>query len=325
MKPLVTIAIPTCNRSAYLRETLESVCLQDYDNLEVLVSDNGSEDDTASVVADISKRLRGIRYRRNATRSPLIPHFNQILAEARGEYFVLLSDDDRVSPNFISSLAGILTANERVSVAVPANVVIDHSGFILRTLPPAREEVMDGVEFVLDWLWRRCELPVANLVTIMGRTEMMRRFRYQPFPNGLNSDNLLFLQLALAGKVAFKADATFFWRIHNQRQASHTSPQVVNQAGRELRSFVRRDPALKRIIRSFHTAQQRRIRRGIERMTAEAYLTSIGFFDHPVAPRTLRLLPVHRLSRTYVLLILRHYLHLLREAGWGRRMRPVNI
>src|SRR5690606_18847361 len=101
MKPLVTVVIPTCNRSAYLRETLQSVREQDYENLEILVSDNASTDDTAAVVSEIAASDPRVRYRRNLVKIPLIPHFNQCVAQARGEFFVLLSDDDRVNETFV--------------------------------------------------------------------------------------------------------------------------------------------------------------------------------------------------------------------------------
>jgi glycosyltransferase involved in cell wall biosynthesis len=48
--PLVTIAIPTFNRAAYLVGAIESALAQTYDNIEVLISDNSSTDDTQSVI-----------------------------------------------------------------------------------------------------------------------------------------------------------------------------------------------------------------------------------------------------------------------------------
>lgn len=325
MKPLVTVAIPTRNRSAYLRETLESVLRQDYENLEILVSDNASDDDTAEVVAETGRNARCVRYRRNLLPSPLIAHFNQCLAEARGEFFVLLSDDDRISENFVSSLVASLMQNRRATVAVPSNILMDETGRVTRTLPPPRQDLFDGVEFVLDWLWKRCELPVANLVTVMGRTEMMRKLRYQPFPNGLNSDNLLFLQLALMGQVAFCREASFYWRVHDENQSSQTPPRLVIRAGREFQRFTRRDWTLQRLIRSHHPEQQRLLRRGIRRMSAEAYLHNIGFFGRPLALATFRCLLAYRPNLIFLRLVLRHYYHLIRNTFGGRPMSPVNI
>ena len=48
--PLVTVAIPTLNGADYIRETLMSLLAQDYPNLDILVSDNGSTDDSLARV-----------------------------------------------------------------------------------------------------------------------------------------------------------------------------------------------------------------------------------------------------------------------------------
>lgn len=325
MKPLVTIAIPTCNRSALLRETLQSVLLQDYENLEILVSDNASDDDTSAVVAEFSRVSPKIRHRRNLVRTPLITHFNQCIAEARGEFFVLLSDDDRISEDFVSSLATTLMQNRRITVAVPSNSIIDDSGKLLETLPSPGKELYVGVDFAIDWLWRRCDLPVANLVTVMARTDQVRQLRYQPFSHGLNSDNLLFLQLALTGLVAFPSSGTFFWRVHDAQAGSRVSPRNIRRAGREFQRFIRRDWALRRLILSHHPQQQVLLRRGVDRMIAEAYLHNIGFFDAPYSPKTVRKLLTLRPSRYFIRLVIREYYNRIRNQRSNRTMSPANV
>ena len=57
-RPLVTVLTPTYNRAAWLPETIESVLSQDYDNVEYLILDDGSSDDTAKVVS----QYKEIRY-----------------------------------------------------------------------------------------------------------------------------------------------------------------------------------------------------------------------------------------------------------------------
>ncbi len=324
MKPLISVVIPTCNRSGYLRETLQSVLRQDYENLEILVSDNASKDDTAALVTEMSRADPRIRYRRNLVRTPLISHFNQCIAEARGEYFVLLSDDDRVNETFVSSLAQALLANPRATVALPLNAIIDETGTVVRTLPAPKEQLFEGIDFVIDWLWRRREIPVANFVTLMAKTDTVRKLRYQPFPHGLNSDNLLFLQLALSGQVAFAPSATFFWRVHDRQQGNQIPARNVRAAGRDFQRFVRRDRPLKRLIRSHLPRQQILVRHGIDRMIAEAYLQNIGFFDKPCSPQTIRALLSHRPNAIYLRLILRQFYNRLRHAIPSRPMSAAN-
>ena len=99
---LVTVAIPVFGRLEYLPRALESVRRQDYQNVELIVSDNGSN----AAVEDLVDRYYGrpYRFRRNPATVPLAVHFNQLVDAASGEYFALLSDDDEISPNFLSAL-----------------------------------------------------------------------------------------------------------------------------------------------------------------------------------------------------------------------------
>jgi glycosyltransferase involved in cell wall biosynthesis len=101
-RPLVTIGIPTYNRAqSYLREALESAITQTYPNIEIVVSDNGSTDDTEAVVRSYGdSRIRYIKQR-----PPVVPNdnFNFCLQQARGAYFLLLHDDDMVDPDFIET------------------------------------------------------------------------------------------------------------------------------------------------------------------------------------------------------------------------------
>jgi len=97
---LVTIGIPTYNRAdGYLREALESALMQTYRNLEIVVSDNCSTDNTEGIVRGYADSR--VRYIKQPT--PLAPNdnFNFCLDQAKGNYFLLLHDDDKVDPDFI--------------------------------------------------------------------------------------------------------------------------------------------------------------------------------------------------------------------------------
>jgi glycosyltransferase involved in cell wall biosynthesis len=319
--PLVTLAIPTANRLPYLRQSLRDVLQQDYDNLDILVSDNQSSDETEAEVKSMVREDHRLRYRRNMVRVPITTHFNQCLAAAKGEFFVLLSDDDRISPQFVRSLAEALGQNRRATVAIPTNAIIDANGDLVRTLPRSKQPVYEGIDFVIEWLWKTHDLPVVNLVTLMARTDAMRQCIYQPFARGLNCDNLIFLQMALAGQVVFCRDAIFYWRHHQCQQNRLTPPCAIDQAGHQFRRFVRTDPALQRLILSHHPAQQKLVRQGVEQITAETFLHEIQFHQRPWALETLRSLMSCRFNPTLLRIVLRAYLRMARQ----RMSRKGNI
>lgn len=102
MYPWLTIVIPTLNRAAVVGRAVESVLAQTVPGLEILVSDNGSRDGTAAVLARYDDpRLRYFRHERTM---PASDHGNFLIRQARGEFLLGLSDDDFLEPGFASAV-----------------------------------------------------------------------------------------------------------------------------------------------------------------------------------------------------------------------------
>lgn len=97
-RPLLTIAIPTWNRCGYLEQTLAQLQREaatiDASRLEILVSDNASEDDTALVVRSAENIGLSIRSVRNPANIGSDANIAQCFDMARGEYVLILGDDD---------------------------------------------------------------------------------------------------------------------------------------------------------------------------------------------------------------------------------------
>lgn len=125
--PLVTIAIPTYNRAnAYLPQALESVFKQTYQNLDIIVADNCSTDDTERVVrAYDDPRLRYMKHSNN------IGAFNNwsfCLEQARGTYLQFLFDDDLIDPDFIEVCMAAVDGRVDVGVILTGAREIDEHG-----------------------------------------------------------------------------------------------------------------------------------------------------------------------------------------------------
>ena len=97
MNPKLTIVIPTINRSHLLRRAVESALAQTAQDIEIIVSNNGSTDDTQLILASYTDpRLRILH--RDIT-IDACSHGNYLLEQARGELFLGLSDDDYIEPD----------------------------------------------------------------------------------------------------------------------------------------------------------------------------------------------------------------------------------
>lgn len=100
----LSIIIPAYNNSRYLPECIRSLAMQDYRNIEIIVVDDASTDDTSSVVeklAEHDSRIRLIQHKKNA--GTLVSRKNGILA-SHGKYVMLMDQDDTLAPYTLTSL-----------------------------------------------------------------------------------------------------------------------------------------------------------------------------------------------------------------------------
>lgn len=107
ISPLLSICIPTYNRSACLRECLESllVSARGYeDRIEIVISDNASTDDTSDVVSEFQQRNPFIRYHRNESNVGSEPNRYIVVSLATGKYIWIFSDDDKVTEQAVAAI-----------------------------------------------------------------------------------------------------------------------------------------------------------------------------------------------------------------------------
>jgi len=105
-KPLVSVIIPVYNGAKYVAEAIESVCVQNYDPFEIIVVDDGSTDDTPSVVQSF-KDIRYIRQENNGCAAAR----NNGITESRGEMLAFLDADDYWAANKLHVQVGCLLNN----------------------------------------------------------------------------------------------------------------------------------------------------------------------------------------------------------------------
>jgi len=124
-KPLVSIGVPTCDRALLLERALNSLIAQDYPNLEIIVSDNASNDKTPKACAHTLQQYPFIRYSRISSRTTALENFKRVLLLAAGKYFMWAADDDLWEPNFVSTLVSYLESDkDTVLIAAEAQYMI---------------------------------------------------------------------------------------------------------------------------------------------------------------------------------------------------------
>jgi glycosyltransferase involved in cell wall biosynthesis len=107
-EPLVAIGIPTYNRAPSLERAIESVLAQDYSNLELVISDDASEDATTTLCEEFRKRDSRVRYIRQQTNLGVSTNFVEVFKRSRGDFFMWLGSDDWLDSSYVSQCLQVL-------------------------------------------------------------------------------------------------------------------------------------------------------------------------------------------------------------------------
>lgn len=109
--PRVSIGMPVYNGKRFVREALDSILAQTYEDFEIIICDNASTDGTSDLCARYAQQDKRIRYVRNDENIGLIANFNKTFTLSRGEYFRWVGCDDWWSPEYIARCVEALDAD----------------------------------------------------------------------------------------------------------------------------------------------------------------------------------------------------------------------
>jgi glycosyltransferase involved in cell wall biosynthesis len=170
---MVSVVVPTHNRARIVGAAIQSVLAQTYQNVEVIVVDDGSTDDTRSVVERYGPRVRYL-YQPN---SGVSSARNLGFANARGEFIALLDSDDEFLPWKLEAQVRLLQAHPDVGMVWTDMTAVNPDGHVveqrhLRTFYGAHalariERVLEGTR-ALQGIWAEAPNDVATAPTYKG-------------------------------------------------------------------------------------------------------------------------------------------------------------
>src|SRR6267142_1037419 len=113
-RPRLSICIATYNRASLLRETLTHLRDVCDDDVEIVVSDNCSPDDTQDVISSFAGCFRHFRAIRQATNRGALPNFAAAMSLARGRYLYPLADDDQIHMQGLQNAISIMEERPKI-------------------------------------------------------------------------------------------------------------------------------------------------------------------------------------------------------------------
>lgn len=216
-RPLISAMMPVFNAQNFIRHSIESLLKQDYENIELIILDNLSTDDTRIICEEYAKSDSRVRYICDET--PCISHeaVNRLIKYVNGEYCMIACDDDLYDTSYIKRMLDVLLEDESIGMVYSRMGSVDVFGNIMKSSPTKlwfKRQNSLIKNFIL-FLWIRSCVP---MVFGLFRTNLCRQtLPFQVFDKTLyDADNKFMLEFLAVNKVHCVDETLFYYRSKNR-------------------------------------------------------------------------------------------------------------
>lgn len=190
--PLISVIVPVYNIEKYLERCVTSICKQTYNNLEIILVDDGSTDRSGALCEELAQRDERIRvfHKENGGSSSAR---NLGIAQARGEYLGFVDSDDYISPEMYELLYDVVKEYDTEIAQIGRDEIDEQGNYMPNVCEPPKEKVfIEAQEFLTELLMHRGD---CSFCTKLVRKEL---FAIDVFPVGeLNEDFRLLVQFLM--------------------------------------------------------------------------------------------------------------------------------
>lgn len=206
----ISVIIPTYNYAHFLPLALESVLNQNYKNFEIIIVDDGSEDDTEKIVKNISKKNGGVKihYIKHPKNLGFAEAMNSGVSVSNGEYINFLSADDILLPNFLEKEVTLLDKEKGVAMVYSAIVFIDEKG------KRKRKQKLRKWQILKDSYSSLIIGNHINLVTCLVRSKLLKVCGHFNPKIKQMPDWDMWLRVSKKGNIAYIPEYLALYRVH---------------------------------------------------------------------------------------------------------------
>lgn len=291
-KPLISVIIPVYNTETYLDKCVRSVLMQDYDNFELILVDDGSTDSSSQIMDDLAEQDSRIVviHKENGGQSSAR---NVGLDRAKGAYISFVDSDDHVTPDYLSYLLSLFPEDDGCRISACNHLIVrgehgtENTGEGDRVL--ARKEAFEEV------LFHGC-IDVAP----WGKLYRREIFETIRFPEGrIFEDTWLFGSILNAtDRISFGSKPCYNYIIREsstvRKEYSPKNLQYIEAAERLAQEALACSPALKTgavrrinharlsVLRYMEHSEEKELKRTLRR---EVLHDAPQFIRHPRTPK----------------------------------------
>lgn len=217
MEPAVSVLMPVYNGARYLRASIESVLAQTFREFELLISDDGSSDDSREIAASFADPR--IRILGGPPPGGLFRNHNALLAEARGRYIKYQHQDDRMLPFALERFVRLADAHPRAAYVAAATHILLASDDVPGTFPWCLGQSREWAPGTLSTLSRRLGNIIGNPPSVLLRRAVLDNAAFDESMKNA-ADWRLLLDLADRHPVCSTGEVLVQFRDHAQSQST---------------------------------------------------------------------------------------------------------
>jgi ADP-heptose:LPS heptosyltransferase/glycosyltransferase involved in cell wall biosynthesis/predicted O-methyltransferase YrrM/sulfatase maturation enzyme AslB (radical SAM superfamily) len=208
-EPFVSVGMTVYNQEPFLGKAISSILAQQYDNFELIISDNASEDGSDETCRSYANKDERITYIRNIINTGPYMNCRKVLDASSGLYYMWASGHDIYHPRFIARLVEEFDRmGQPVALCYPRTVLIDENDKAIQLAPDILDTRGMGVLERFSKVIR--ELQWGNITNGLMRTSSYRRV-VKPMTT-IGSDLIHIANISLIGTIAQVDDPLFFRR-----------------------------------------------------------------------------------------------------------------
>lgn len=253
--PLVSIGMPVFNGEEFLAESLASLLAQTYRDFELIVSDNGSTDQTVAIVEAFAKHDDRIRLVKQESNIGAVGNFNFLIFESHGKYFKWAAADDLCEPTFLEECVSKLESDESAAWCHTDSDKIDSNGDSLLHQVKSNPEVVYENGKPIGWeapprKHFNSDSPAKRFSGVvlgtnwcvdsygMFRMSLLRKTRLLPKIYG--AEKILIAELSMYGTYCHVPKLLFSQRIHDAASSAiKSSDKQSDYVGQKMRYSTR--------------------------------------------------------------------------------------
>ncbi len=216
-KPLVSIIITNYNRAGTLKTAVESALEQTYDNIEIIISDDASTDNSMEVISKYAEDTR-VKIFKNEKNLGFIKNFKISIEErASGMYFSLLNNDDRyINPKFIEDSISIISKYENVVLLKSSFYFLLNDGVRKLKDYSDLDEFYKGEDFLKVYNFKHD----LNWISFLMLREPLVEYNYLDI-NLVCSDLFINLYMLQHGNICFYNTPSYEFNIHDSNESKN--------------------------------------------------------------------------------------------------------